>query len=176
MLSVACKLHLCNLSHLVWLCKQHYSPEMDVQPHYPFFTIEDFHYGVRSMDNGVIGSLCQTDILVFLLATVRCSSHEVSDVSSLIDNAWHRFPMPVCLTQDLCTPEQAEWWNAAYSYCTSKYKSEFLDIRRILVKGIETVRLVGTHGMSVHMMVHVARSLSAKVKALQEVGSDYKCP
>ncbi|CAL1546743.1 unnamed protein product [Lymnaea stagnalis] len=171
---VACKLHLCNLSHLVWLCQQHYSTDMDMQPHYPFFTIEDFQYGVRTMDNGVIGSLCQTDILVFLLATVRCSSQEVSD-SSVIDTSWHRFTMPVCLTQDLCTPEQAEWWAATYNYCTSKYKSEFSDVRRILVKGIETVRLVAQHGMSLPMMVHIARSLSAKVKALMEVGNDYQC-
>ncbi|CAL1546742.1 unnamed protein product, partial [Lymnaea stagnalis] len=170
--NVACKHHMRNLSHLVWLCRQHYSTDMDVQPHYAFFTVEDFQ---RANDHRGKDFLSATDVLVFLLATVRCSSHAVSD-SSFIDSPWHSFPMPACLIKELCTPEQAEWWTAAYNYCTSKYKSEFSDVSRILVKGIQTVRLVGQHGMSVHMMVHIARSLDAKLKALKGDGNECQFP
>ncbi len=46
-------------------------------------------------------------------------------------------------------------------------------MRHLLQRGIETVRLLGSHGMSVSLVVHIARSLEVKVKTIKELGPEF---
>ncbi|KAH9514786.1 hypothetical protein Btru_023635 [Bulinus truncatus] len=168
--TAAFKLHLNNLSHLVWLCLQYYKPEMSVQPVYPFFVIEKLEHDFGAIENGVPNSLCQTDILVFLLATVYCVARLSRHDGSMDDTQL----LPPSAINPLCSDEQANWWCAAYEFLTRSDRTDDLHVRKILVRGIETVRLVGQHGMSVSLMVHIARTLNKKLKYLMDLENEGK--
>ncbi|XP_059169551.1 uncharacterized protein LOC131951228 [Physella acuta] len=167
--TVAFKLNIKNLQCLVWLCLQYYTPDMHVQPNYPFFLIENIPFGIN-IENGVMDSLCQMDILVFLMATVQCTASRIkcTDYPNEETRIVHSFLFPVCLKQQLCTDDQAKWWSAAYQFFTNSFNFKQTSLRCTLVFGLETVRLVGIHGMSLQLLVHIAKSLNEKLKDLQK--------
>ncbi|CAL1542870.1 unnamed protein product [Lymnaea stagnalis] len=173
---VAFQVHLSNLSHLVWLCLQRYSPDMSAQPNYHFNIMENIQYSNKKMEDTGAESLSQLDILVFLLATVRCAASAITENVFLYDDRTGRPTLlPVCLSKPLCTPEQGEWWTAVYKFCTNSVKDDFSKLRRILIRGIETVRLIGSHGMSIPLTAHIARSLDAKIKSVKEAEFGCRC-
>ncbi|KAH9514726.1 hypothetical protein Btru_023426 [Bulinus truncatus] len=166
---VAYQVHLNDLSHLVWLCLQRYSPDKDAQPNYHFNILENIQYSVKNLENAGAETLCQLDILVFLLATVKCAVSSMTENKYLYDDhSGQPSLLPVCLTKPLCTQDQNEWWTAAYKFCTNTVK--------VLIRGIETVRLIGSHGVSVSMTAHIARSLDAKVASLKKAEYGCRCP
>ncbi|XP_059169500.1 E3 SUMO-protein ligase RanBP2-like isoform X2 [Physella acuta] len=174
---VAFQVHLGDLSHLVWICLQRYSPDMPAQPNYHFSIMENIQFSVKNLESAGGESLCQLDLLVFLLATVRCSASSITEnIFSYEDRSGRPTLLPVCLGKPLCTPEQEEWWKAAYKFCSNTVKDDFSRLRRILIRGIETVRLIGQHGMSVSLTTHIARSLDAKIKSLKESEFGCRCP
>ena len=60
---------------------------------------------------------------VFLLTSVRCAASAVSEHSlRYADTPGRPSMLPVCLTKPLCSPEQEEWWSAAYKFCTNTIK------------------------------------------------------
>uniref|UniRef100_A0A2C9M2V0 Uncharacterized protein n=1 Tax=Biomphalaria glabrata TaxID=6526 RepID=A0A2C9M2V0_BIOGL len=167
------KLHLNDLSHLVWLCLQYFEPGKNYQPVYPFFVIDDLPPGLCKFDlpNGLIKSLCQMDILVFLLATVYCVNNQIRLDESQNDS---RLLLPPLASYPLCSEDQARWWSEAYHFFnhTESEQRQQSNMRKILTKGIETVRLIGLHGMSLTLMVHIARSLSKITQLLNEKNVD----
>ncbi|XP_055867751.1 E3 SUMO-protein ligase RanBP2-like isoform X4 [Biomphalaria glabrata] len=174
---VAYQVHLNDLSHLVWLCLQRYSPDKEAQPNYHFSILENIQHSVKNLDNSGAETLCQLDLLVFLLATVKCASSALRENKYLYDeHSGQPTLLPVCLSKPLCTLEQSEWWSAAYKFCTNTVKEDFSKLRRILIRGIETVRLIGSHGMSISMTVHIAKSLDAKVKSIKKSEFGCRCP
>ncbi|KAK0048901.1 ranBP2-like and GRIP domain-containing protein 3 [Biomphalaria pfeifferi] len=174
---VAYQVHLNDLSHLVWLCLQRYFPDKEAQPNYHFSILENIQHSVKNLDNSGAETLCQLDLLVFLLATVKCASSALRENKYLYDeHSGQPTLLPVCLSKPLCTLEQSEWWSAAYKFCTNTVKEDFSKLRRILIRGIETVRLIGSHGMSISMTVHIAKSLDAKVKSIKKSEFGCRCP
>ncbi|GFN96055.1 ranbp2-like and grip domain-containing protein 3 [Plakobranchus ocellatus] len=113
---------------------------------------------------------------VFLLASVRCAATAISEnILRYADSSGRPSMLPVCLAKPLCSSEQEEWWSAAYRFCTNTIKDDFSRLRRVLVRGLETVRLVGSHGVSVQMMCHIARSLDAKAKSYRSGQHGCRC-
>lgn len=58
-----------------------------------------------------------------MLATVRCSASSITEnIFSYEDRSGRPTLLPVCLGKPLCTPEQEEWWKAAYKFCSNTVK------------------------------------------------------
>ncbi|XP_059169545.1 E3 SUMO-protein ligase RanBP2-like [Physella acuta] len=167
---VSFEVHIKDLSSLVWLCLQYYTTDMHMQPYYPFFHIENLRFGVSNIKTSVMSSLCQTDMLVFLMATIQCTASRIklTDYPNEETRIMQSFLFPVCLKQQLCTDDQAKWWSAAYQFFTKSFNPKEMRFRHRLIQGMETVRLVGTHGMSLQLLVHIAKSLDEKLKVLRQ--------
>ena len=59
-------------------------------------------------------------------------------------------------------------------YCYEyDFRDNFSKMRHLLQRGIETVRLLGSHGMSVNLVVHIARSLEAKTNEFKQMGLQF---
>ncbi|KAK7485488.1 hypothetical protein BaRGS_00023298 [Batillaria attramentaria] len=167
---VAHTFHPESLSELVWLCLQQYSFGDPHQPDYNFKTFETLQYSVKNMENGATETLCQLDTEAFLYATVRCAALQVKEQQVAVDGDITRPSMlPLCLCKKLCTPDQEQWWQTAYSFYSNSIKDNFSKMRHILQRGLEVVRLVSVnHGMSTAMVVHLAKTFDAKVKSLKD--------
>ena len=104
-----------NLHELVWLALQYYSVRDRTQPNYNFQVFHDLQYNTINLENAAPETLCQLDMEAFLYATVRCSAERLEDKHRhLAANADQATMMPACLSEQLCTKEQQEWWNVAY--------------------------------------------------------------
>ena len=59
----------------------------------------------------------------------------------------------------------------------SMFRDDFVKMRHVLQRGIEVVRLIGSHGLSVSMVTYLARCFDIKVSlfsiALRVLGNDY---
>ncbi|XP_059169518.1 ranBP2-like and GRIP domain-containing protein 4 [Physella acuta] len=165
---VAFKVHLKNLSSLVWLCLQYYTADMNVQPNYSFLKIKNFPFDIQDLPTCMVDKICQVDILVFLMATVQCTASRIkcTDRPNQETGVAQSFLFPVCLKQKLCTEDQALWWSTAYEFITNSSKSSVkqTSLRSFFVFGIELVRLVDSHGLSLQLLVHIAKSLDAKAE------------
>lgn len=166
---VAHTFHPDNLSELVWICLQQYSFDDPFQPDYNFRLFETLQYSVNNMENGTPESLCQLDTEAFLYATVRCSALQVKEQQMFPErDIAQPALLPLCLCRKLCTPEQEQWWKTACSFYNNSIKDNFSQMRHILQQGLETVRLIGNHGMSVPMVIHLAKTFDSKVKSLTD--------
>ncbi|XP_070173906.1 E3 SUMO-protein ligase RanBP2-like isoform X2 [Littorina saxatilis] len=160
---VAHTFHPDNLWELVWLCLQQYTFGDPHQPDYNFKTFETLQYSVKNMDNGAAETLCQLDTEAFQYATVRCAALQLKEQQMSIEGDVLRPPMlPLCLCKRLCTMEQQQWWQTAYTFYSNSIKDNFAKMRHILQRGIEAVRLIGSHGLSATMIVHLAKTFDAK--------------
>ncbi|XP_076453510.1 LOW QUALITY PROTEIN: E3 SUMO-protein ligase RanBP2-like [Babylonia areolata] len=160
---VAHTFHPDRLSEMVWLCLQQYSFGDVHQPDYNFKTFDTLQYSVKNMENGAAETLCQLDTEVFLFAAVRCAALQLKEQQMSVDGDVSRPPMlPLCLCKKLCTPEQEQWWKTAHCFYSNTIKENFSKMRHILQRGIEVVRLVGNHGLSSAMVVHLAKTFDAK--------------
>ncbi|BFZ00232.1 hypothetical protein BsWGS_03271 [Bradybaena similaris] len=174
---VASQVHTGNLRHLVWLCLQRYSYDKNVQPNYHFNILDNIQYATKNVESGAAESLCQLDIQVFLLATVQCAASAIAERSTEYEEKKGRPSLlPVCLSRPLCTHDQEEWWSATHKFCTNSVKDDYSRLRRILIRGLETVRLIGPHGVSVSLITHIARSLDAKIKSFKQAEYGARCP
>ncbi|XP_067669536.1 RANBP2-like and GRIP domain-containing protein 8 isoform X2 [Haliotis asinina] len=168
------RLHPHSLTSFIWLALQRYSCKDKAQPYYGFDIFEKCVYSVKNMSIGGAESLCQLDTDVFLIASVRCAAlrHQEMIHMGHTDPSQPDF-LPLCLTKPLCSQEQADWWMAAYKFHTNTVKDNFSKMRHILQRGIEAVRLVAGHGMSINLIIHIARSLDVKAKEMKQLGSEF---
>ncbi|XP_048247207.1 ranBP2-like and GRIP domain-containing protein 4 isoform X2 [Haliotis rufescens] len=168
------RLHPQSLTNFIWLALQRYSCKDKAQPYYGFDIFEDLVYSVKNMSVGGAESLCQLDTDVFLIASVCCAAlrHQEMIHMGHSDPTQPDF-LPLSLTKPLCTQEQADWWLAAYKFHTNTVKDNFSKMRHTLQRGIETVRLVAGHGVSVNLIIHIARSLEVKASEMKQLGPQF---
>ncbi|KAH9499658.1 hypothetical protein Btru_074353 [Bulinus truncatus] len=169
---VAVEIHLSSLPHIVWLCLQYYSVDIDVQPSYNFIPLETSSFKTRYLPQALDDKLSHLDMFVFLLSSVRCASGVIwSRNNTFPENESHcPILLPVIINPQFCTKLQEQWWSAAYKFCTQTDKDVASFVWPVLKQGVETVRLAGSHGMSLMMSAHIAKCLDAKVKNMVEIG------
>ncbi|XP_064615661.1 E3 SUMO-protein ligase RanBP2-like [Liolophura sinensis] len=167
--SVAHLLQPDNLHCLVWLALQHYSWRDNTQPRYDFDVFSTLQYTTTTnLENAAPESLCQLDVEVFLYATVRCSALKVQESRLILpqDGSQPEF-LPTVLCKPLCSKEQADWWEAAYKLYANIAKDNFPKLRLVLQRGLEAVRIIGNHGMSINMIVHLAKTLDERASEMR---------
>lgn len=100
----------------------------------------------------------------FFMASVRCASINYEEQQHIARKDQFRpYILPACLCPSLCTSQQAEWWSAMYKFCTGKAKENFPKLRSTLQRGLEVIRLQGTHGLSVVAVANIARTFDQRV-------------
>ncbi|XP_050395054.1 E3 SUMO-protein ligase RanBP2 [Patella vulgata] len=163
---VACHVYPDRLAEIVWIVLQKF-PNGDIQSDYRLNLFPKLKYSVPDLNIVSVESLCQLDIECFLYATVRCSSIKLHDDKS--NNK--PFLCPPSIDDSLCTMEQVEWWKFAFCFCVNSNITDFGKMRRTLQRGLEIVRAADNHGMSIHMLVHLAQCMEVKVKDIER--TDY---
>ncbi|XP_055898231.1 ranBP2-like and GRIP domain-containing protein 4 isoform X2 [Biomphalaria glabrata] len=170
--TVAVELHVKSLPNLVWLCLQHYTVDMDAQPTYDFIPIETFMFKARYLPLASDETVSHLDMFVFLLAAVRCAANLQWCTQNHLSRRGESCPilLPLCLISPVCSEQLENFWSAAYECCTHNLFNKTSQSWREVQLGVDTVRLIGFHGMSVMMCAHIARSLDAKVRNVIEIG------
>ncbi|KAL5004271.1 hypothetical protein ScPMuIL_017727 [Solemya velum] len=157
-----------DLNQIVWLCLQKYSNREQPQPDYHIQIFNSLQYSVPVLTNATPESLCQIDIQAFLYATVYCVGTEMKEKRQILRaDTFQPFLPPSCLTKTLCSPEQLEWWEAVYKFFTGTAGDKFARLRVVLRRGVETVRLIGHHGMSVKLILHLASTFDERAKEMK---------
>lgn len=59
-------------------------------------------------------------------------------------------------------------WSAAYAVNNQKFSNttSLAELRQILQHGIEVIRVVGNHGLDVHLIVKLARAFAERVSCV----------
>lgn len=81
--------------------------------------------------------------------------------------------LPACFSANLCTEPQREWWDAMYKFCHNLARDQTPKLRLVIQRGLETVRLGGTHGVSVALIIHLARTFDERVSGAGFLSDDF---
>ncbi|XP_061165274.1 E3 SUMO-protein ligase RanBP2-like isoform X2 [Saccostrea echinata] len=161
-------LHEGNLQELVWIALNRYSSQEVTQKSYPLCIPEKIPLSTPDLSSAAPESLCQLDIMAFFIATVKCAASAFEERCKVtrFDQYQPRL-LPACFRVRLCTESQCDWWTAMYKFCHNLARDQTPRLRLVIQKGLETVRLLGTHGVSVALIIHLARTFDERVKELK---------
>lgn len=163
-------LHEGNLKELVWIALNRYTPQEETQKSYPLCIPDKIPFSTLDLSSVAPESLSQLDIMAFFFATVKCaaSAHEERCKMTRFDQYQPRL-LPACFSPLLCTEPQSEWWDAMYKFCHNISRDQIPKLRLVIQKGLETIRLGGVHGVSVALIIHLAKTFDEWVKELKAV-------
>ncbi|KAL0279441.1 UNVERIFIED_CONTAM: hypothetical protein PYX00_000995 [Menopon gallinae] len=155
-----------SLNHLVWLGLVSFKTDGQLSEQFRCNVLPDLQFSVDKLYNTGPETLNQLDVDAFLYASVLCAksltpNNTTSEKPSLL---------PVSISEDLCTPAQADWWSAVYKVYRNKGNENISEIRLKLRKGIETVRVLGLHGLHIRLIVLLAKLFQER--ASKEKNSD----
>ncbi|KAK3932811.1 E3 SUMO-protein ligase RanBP2 [Frankliniella fusca] len=125
------------------------------------FVFEELKFSTSLLETGGVETLSRLDVETFLYASVFCAAASDRQFTSVLGEG-RPLVLPVDLTEPLCTESQAKWWSSAYRLHSNKSRSDIGEIRMIVSRGLEVVRLIGNHGMDVRLMVLLAKFFSEK--------------
>ena len=98
------------------------------------------------------------------MAAVRCAAlHYEEQVMRQSQDPFKPPFLPACLSPQLCTKEQADWWEAVYKFSSGTAKENFTKLRLLIQHGLETIRLIGSHGLSAPTVIHIAQTFDKLV-------------
>lgn len=119
---------------------------------------EELKLSTSGLEYGGVETLSRLDIDTFLFASVFCAAAPdrqfTPEETPLV--------LPVDLTESLCTEAQSKWWSSAYRLHSNKSRNDIGEVRMIVSRGLEVVRLIGNHGMDVRLVVLLAKFFTEK--------------
>lgn len=147
-------LHPSSLHHIIWLGLNSKLPEFKC-------TIFDgLQYSINNLKNCAAETLNQLDILAFIYCATICARNFYGP---------NKTPLPVCLTERICTYAQESWFSASYKVFQKQYEgSDLGHLRLTLIHGIESIRCVGNHGLHVGLLVELAKLFAAHEEFVKE--------
>ncbi|XP_039296203.1 E3 SUMO-protein ligase RanBP2 isoform X2 [Nilaparvata lugens] len=189
--SATATIHPGSLHHLVWLgvqgmrhAMQQGMPQrggMPLPPH-------DFHthqlFAALAICDTSVGNdtVTRLDVDSFLYAAVLCASAQLcNEIKSGFYSLERPITLPADITCQLCSPEQANWWNAVHKIYSKQMTSRtIVDAKWDLLRGIEVIRAVGNHGLDPILLAALAqtfteRAMSFYTSSLSD-GNDYISP
>ncbi|XP_025423662.1 E3 SUMO-protein ligase RanBP2-like isoform X3 [Sipha flava] len=122
----------------------------------------------NSLASANIESICQIDMNTFLYATIF-------SVASFLDNQSQRSDpkapqtLPSNITDQLTTSEQENWWKSMYKiYKKNVDVKHVSQLRKAAIQGLESIRLIGNHGIDVQLMVYLAKNFASQANKLMD--------
>ncbi|XP_014673245.1 PREDICTED: RANBP2-like and GRIP domain-containing protein 1 [Priapulus caudatus] len=159
-----------SLHHLTWLALHRYTQRSDAQPdlfHSDGFTMfDELLYSTTNLKVVRPESLCKLDTIAFLYATVYTTLGRLEEQKRTIGEDLDRpFLLPAIVSESLCSPQQADWWKAAYKLVNNAAGEDLASLRVTLQRGLEVVRATGIHGLSAQLVVQLARTFQHQASA-----------
>jgi hypothetical protein len=142
-------------------CEQFYQYQQNKKNTYRAWDRHNKYGRVQSVREALVSRYL---FQAFFMASVRCASINYEEQQHIARKDQFRpYILPACLCPSLCTSQQAEWWSAMYKFCNGKAKENFPKLRSTLQRGLEVIRLQGTHGLSVVAVANIARTFDQRV-------------
>ncbi|CAH1780686.1 unnamed protein product [Owenia fusiformis] len=159
---VAHKLRPDNLHYLVWFGLQSHQPKDAFQSNYHLKVFEGIlEYAADDIHSGAPETLSQLDTEGFLYATIHCTSVQIEERKAIAQPpAEQPYLLPACINDPLCSAKQSDWWTTAHKLSTDNARDGYFKLRQTLQRGLETIRLIGNHGMDVQLVVHLAKTFA----------------
>ncbi|XP_069130814.1 E3 SUMO-protein ligase RanBP2-like isoform X2 [Argopecten irradians] len=162
-----------NLHVLVWQALQNYSSRDTTQPVYGMDLYAKLPYSCAVLTNGAPESLSQVDAQAFFCATVRCAAIAVEDENKHFrPDSYRPELLPACLSQPLCSKLQRDWWEAMFKFSVGTPRDSYAKLRLTLQQGLETIRLVGAHGMGLTLVTHLAQTFDKWAQMVKKTKQD----
>ncbi|XP_034238546.1 E3 SUMO-protein ligase RanBP2-like isoform X2 [Thrips palmi] len=167
-----------SLHALVWLGLRHLEPPSKnvsplgmpyilpykLSPSFACHVFEEMKLSTINLETGGVETLSRLDIDTFLYAAVFCAAAAQDERNFLGDGRLS--VLPVDLTDTLCTDAQSKWWQNTYKLHSNKSRNDIGEVRMVVSRGLEVVRLLGNHGMDVRLVVLLAKVFTEKASAL----------
>ncbi|XP_021361373.1 E3 SUMO-protein ligase RanBP2-like isoform X2 [Mizuhopecten yessoensis] len=161
-----------NLHVLVWQALQSYNTRDTTQPYYGMDLYSKLPYTSTALTNGSPESLSQVDVQAFFCAAVRCAAVAYEDQNkSFRPDSYRPHFLPACLSQSLCSKVQSDWWQAMFKFSVGTPRDNFAKLRLAIQQGLETIRLVGAHGIGLTLVTHLAQTFDKWTQTLKQDGS-----
>ncbi|KAK9885831.1 hypothetical protein WA026_013702 [Henosepilachna vigintioctopunctata] len=145
------------LHHYVWVSLNNHLADLKYLP------FQGLQYSVKNLGNCGAETLSQLDVQAFVYcATICAQAHLKSLKHKMFYNVDRPNVLPEAVTGQLVSVEQAKFLMAAYRMYKHERDFKCGDIRMILIRGIETVRCVGRHGLDVALLVKLASIFAEK--------------
>ncbi|XP_056644005.1 E3 SUMO-protein ligase RanBP2-like [Diorhabda sublineata] len=131
--------HPDSLHHYVWIFLN-----SDIEMN--LIAFEGMQYSIKNLSNCSAESLNLLDVYAFIYCATFCAKSKLNNYNLL----------PASIMENLATTEQSAFIQCVYKMYKNMASSNLADVRLTLIKGIETVRCVGHHGLDVRTLVNLA--------------------
>lgn len=161
-----------SLHHMVWLglrelsaCCKRGTSRLGID--FRCLVFENLQFSCSNPSSAGSETLCQLDIDAFLYTSVLCTKAALDEEHAAGYRSGEKPELfPANITEYLCTIAQAKWWTAAYRVYTNQARSDLGEVRQILQRGVEVVRVLGNHGLDVRLIVQLARIFSERANIM----------
>lgn len=147
--------HPDSLHHHIWLGMNSKLQNFEVT------VFPGLQYTVKTFTNCAAETLNVLDIQAFIYAATLCGQAQQEEQKHTIYyNADRPQVLPIACTDLLGTVNQETWLHCAYKMFTNHPTRDLSEVRMTLIRGIETVRCVGNHGLDAKLLVQLARTFA----------------
>nr|XP_022905835.1 ranBP2-like and GRIP domain-containing protein 4 isoform X1 [Onthophagus taurus] len=153
-----------SLHHYIWL-----GLNQDLS-NFKLSVFDGLQYSIKNLNNCSAESLTILDIQSFLFASILCAQQQINEHkhNNIYYSSDKPTVLPAVITQQFGTVNQTKWLVSAYKMFKCDYGANFSEVRLTLIKGIETIRCVGNHGLDVKLLVLLAKTFAEKAKVLEK--------
>ncbi|CAH1128711.1 unnamed protein product [Ceutorhynchus assimilis] len=152
-----------SLHHYIWLALNYQNLS-----EFSLKSFDGLQYTVKNLANCAAETLNILDVQSFIYCATLCAQSRIKNADSTITYFQKDRPpvLPISITGNLGTLNQAKFLQAAYKMYKHEYTSDIGAIRLVLIRGIEVIRCAGNHGLDVKLLVTLASTFAEKVKHL----------
>ncbi|XP_048524432.1 E3 SUMO-protein ligase RanBP2 isoform X2 [Dendroctonus ponderosae] len=152
-----------SLHHHIWLALNYKSLS-----DFSLKSFDRLQYTVKNLNNCAAETLNVLDIQSFIYCAALCVQSKLKNADSSLTYHHRDRPavLPVAITGHLGSLRQSKFILAAYKVYKQEYSSDMGDIRLTLVKGIEVIRCVGSHGLDVKLLIDLASIFAERLSSL----------
>lgn len=152
-----------SLHHYVWVGLNRSLPGFKCT------VFDGLPYSCKNLTNCSAESLNVLDVQAFLYCAILCAQQQIEyQKYNIYYSSDKPNVLPAAVTNQLGTENQSKWLISAYKMFTSDYSCDFSEVRLILIRGIETIRCVGNHGLDVKLLVILAKIFAGRCKTLEK--------
>lgn len=152
-----------SLHHYIWIGLNR------TLPSFKCTVFDGLPYSIKNLNNCSAESLSVLDVQAFIYCAILCAQQQIEDQKYNI-----YYPsdkpnvIPAAVTSQLGTQNQSKWLLSAYKMFTNDYSSDYSEVRLTLIRGIETIRCAGNHGLDVKVLVTLAKIFAERSKTLDK--------
>ncbi|KAL3285049.1 hypothetical protein HHI36_019175 [Cryptolaemus montrouzieri] len=151
------------LHHYIWVSLNNDLAELKYLP------FQGLQYSVKNLSNCGAETLNLLDVQAFIFCASLCAKANVKNLKRMLYyNTDRPNVLPEIITAQLGSIEQSKFLLAAYKMYKNEPGFDSGEMRLTLIRGIETVRCIGRHGLDLRVLVKLADIFADKAKKLSK--------